>query len=458
MSQQTEDGSEDQPEPNENDVHKASRTTVFNYCSQLGVPFNVKPISTWSANACTQALRALKASDSEVSEFNAWDLTSRREFLKRVVYSYRSHLIHKCSAQSDEFSIDTMRSFLRWKDLTSVNVRPRKRARSPPAVGRTHAEGGSPKKRKPPGKTIPSGQQPSPSKVDILAELQNLRNHVQKLDRERSAAPEDDDYDRAAGGNRIELSAALVERLPPDPVRAELEKREVSAILRDYPPPRQYYLKGGVLSADEKGKLDPKVAEEHLKLGKSIAKYSEIARPLLGLMSSLQTGLDAGDTVVDCSSVLDVCFDTLNLLFHHNSVVEKERRMLQFKDSKVLQSVFQKAPIKSMLNEKELTALSKIAEEQKVIRKIREDARPPKKNLRTRPGGRTQPQPRKPGGNPRPQSGLNFGSGSGQDAFRTPSRGDGRAGKDGFNKRRTTPSNKEPAKRGEHKDSSAQGK
>ena len=109
--------------------------------------------------------------------------------------------------------------------------------------------------------------------------------------------------------------------------------------------------------------------------------------------------------------------------------------MLQFKDSKVLQSVFQKPLVKSMLNSAELASLAKIAEEQKVIRKIRSDANAGKKS---RVGGGRGLQGLR-GGFRSDQSktattagkGFTPGGGRGNGNFRTPGRGNGKGGKGG---------------------------
>ena len=64
------------------------------------------------------------------------------------------------------------------------------------------------------------------------------------------------------------------------------------------------------------------------------------------------------------------CSKRSSFFFTQLGRLEKERRVLQFKDSNVLQSVLRKQPVKPMLNTAELVALAKNVEEQKVIGKV----------------------------------------------------------------------------------------
>ena len=51
----------------------------------------------------------------------------------------------------------------------------------------------------------------------------------------------------------------------------------------------------GELSADEKARLPALVAEEASKLGKIINRYTDVARPLLGLLNVLQQDEETGN-------------------------------------------------------------------------------------------------------------------------------------------------------------------
>jgi hypothetical protein len=402
---------------------KKAADKIKGFAQNLGVPFNKKPLSEWSAEQCEALLLRLHADAEDVKIFNARTLTLRRAQLQDIVKSYRFANINECLRRQGEYTMQWMALSLDWKALTS-DVRPIDVFLTQQIASQEDDELES---QTGTGNPVDGSDGLDAATASLRDELQELRHQLQTLRRERGPAP-DDEEDKAAGGNRIRLPEDLRARLPTDPVRSEMEKFELTSLLRSYPPPLDYYTKGGTLSAEEKAKLDKTSLELHNKLGKYVSRYSEVARPLLGLASMLQQNLNEGVEVTDCEAVLDVVFDTIKILFHHNSAIEKERRALQFKDSAVLQSIFSKQPPKSMLNETELSKLEKIAAQQKVLRDIRKDL-----------NGKKRPRPsdwRKQGGadkksNATTQSGSNFGDrgthrGGRGNQFRNPSKGKGK--------------------------------
>ena len=145
--------------------------------------------------------------------------------------------------------------------------------------------------------------------------------------------------------------------------------------------PSGYTLKAGELSVDEKARLPALVAKEISKLGKIIDRYTDVARPLLGLLNVLQHDTEAGNHLVSISMVRDVTVHALQLLFHHNSKLETERHLVHFKDEKVLQSVFKKSVKKPFFSESEKTRIEAVAAEHKRLRKIKESLHGGKKTM-----------------------------------------------------------------------------
>jgi len=407
---------------------KKARVIVGEYAERLGVPYNIKPMAKYSAEECETLLLKLNASPAEIADFNKDELRFRVARLQTIVKDYRTALIDACLEHQGAFNIHWMNATLDWKVLTS-HVRPLSDFLTQISE-KDKDDAGDESDGESNVRSANGNDETAPPVGALMSQLQELRAQLETLRRERGPPP-DGDEDKPAGGNRIKLPASLLERLPKDPVRAELEKHELTALLRDYPPALDYYTKGGILSTEEKAKLDPKTLEEHNRLGKYVQKFSEIARPLLGLAAQLQSNVDDDVETVPCAPVLTVLLHALNITFHHATSIEKERKTLQFKDSKVLQSVFSKQPVKSMLNASELAKLAEMAAQQKVLRNIREDLLGKK---RSRPS-----EWRKQGGaagnntnnaNKKTQqgsTGLNFGGGRGKgQSFRNPSKGKGK--------------------------------
>ena len=309
--------------------------------AKLALPSHTKAFANLNDDDClTMAIR-FNASEAVVSVLPTLELTSQRWHLKRAMKSMRAAAISACRQGDgvDDFPLTKMKSFITWENLTPADVSSQEQSRD----SRFHGQSLD-------GSTLGDIQSQCSSELASSAEINELkeqlrflREKVTVLSEERGAAPDDDD-DRTAGGRRLVLTSDILERLPDDPVRAELRKPELASILRAYPLPKDYLLKAGELSADEKSKLSPLVLEEITRLGKTINKYFDVARPLLSLANSLQGLLDGGHDTANASEVLDMVFDAVKLLLHHNSKLENERHMAHFKDEKVLQSVFQKKP------------------------------------------------------------------------------------------------------------------
>jgi hypothetical protein len=404
--------------------------------AKLALPSHTKAFANLNDDDClTMAIR-FNASEAVVSVLPTLELTSQRWHLKRAMKSMRAAAISACRQGDgvDDFPLTKMKSFITWENLTPADVSSQEQSRD----SRFHGQSLD-------GSTLGDIQSQCSSELASSAEINELkeqlrflREKVTVLSEERGAAPDDDD-DRTAGGRRLVLTSDILERLPDDPVRAELRKPELASILRAYPLPKDYLLKAGELSADEKSKLSPLVLEEITRLGKTINKYFDVARPLLSLANSLQGLLDGGHDTANASEVLDMVFDAVKLLLHHNSKLENERHMAHFKDEKVLQSVFQKKPAKSFFNDTERVAMAKLAEEQKVIRKIREDVRGGKSSKGIKKGKASFPS-RSQLSTPRasttapPTPGMvggGRGRGTGDKFRRTPHAGKGGKGKGG---------------------------
>jgi len=228
----------------------------------------------------------------------------------------------------------------------------------------------------------------------MLESIKLLSEELKVLKEERSIAPDEDD-DRSAGGRRLNLLPSTLQALPEDPVRAELTKTSLASILRGYPLPNGYILKAGELSVNEKAKLAPLVAEEITKLGKIINRYSDVARPLISLLNTLEEDAASGATLVKTDMVRTVVIHSLELLFHHQSKLENERHLVHFRDEKVLQAAFQKPVKKAFFSEHEMDKLKKLAEEQKQLRKLRENvAQKTIKKARQHQARPQQPAPR----------------------------------------------------------------
>jgi hypothetical protein len=77
-------------------------------------------------------------------------------------------------------------------------------------------------------------------------------------------------------------------------------------------------------------------------------------------------------------------------LFHHQTKLETERHVVHFKDEKVLQAAFQKPVRKPFFSEDEKAKLKALADEQKSLRKIREEASGGVSKSKSRRGGTRQ--------------------------------------------------------------------
>ena len=149
--------------------------------------------------------------------------------------------------------------------------------------------------------------------------------------------------------------------------------------MRLYPLSKDYILKAGELSVDEKAKLLSLVAEEISKLGKIINRFSDVARPLLALLNIIQGDLNERAVLVSATMVRSTVLDELRLLFHQQTKLETERHLVHFRDERVLQAAFQKVPKKAFFSGEEKDKLKVIAEEHKRIRKIKECLKPSNK-------------------------------------------------------------------------------
>lgn len=290
------------------------------------------------------------------------------------------------SLGDDALPLNAMQAFVSWKISTS-DVRPDR------SLDRTSAGVGS---------DTTSDLASSPEIQQLLATVRQLTAEVQVLKDERAIAP-DDDEDRTAGGRRLLLLPEVIELLPKDPVREELTKQTLASILREYPLPRDYILKAGELSVDEKAKLPSLVAEEITKLGKIINRFSDVARPLLALLNTIQGDLNEGATLVSATMVRSTVLDALRLLFHQQTKLETERHLVHFRDERVLQAAFQKAPKKAFFSGEEKDRLKAIAEEHKRTRKMKECLKPSHKIKKAPRPQLARPTSDKPQGPPRQQ-------------------------------------------------------
>lgn len=309
-----------------------------------------------------------------------------RWYVKRNFILIRDAAVAACLGD-DVLPLNAMQAFVSWKVSTS-DVRPDR------PVDRTLVGGGS---------DTTSDLASSPEIQQLLATVRQLTAEVQVLKDERSMAP-DDDEDRTAGGRRLLLLPEVIELLPKDPVREELTKQALASILREYPLPRDYILKAGELSVDEKAKLPSLVAEEITKLGKIINRFSDVARPLLALLNTIQGDLNEGASLVSATMVRSTILDALRLLFHQQTRLETERHLVHFRDERVLQAAFQKAPKKAFFSGEEKARLQAIAEEHKRTRKMKECLKPSNKIKKAPRPQHARPTSDKPQGPARQQA------------------------------------------------------
>ena len=248
--------------------------------------------------------------------------------VQKNFFHNRNAAVAAFQSADNSLSLSSIQELLSWKDLTSVNV-------SDGTTGGTSVHGRSLDGTMEVGSETTSDLASSPEIQQLIATMQLLQEKLRVLEEEKALAP-DEDEDRSAGGRRLPLLPAVLNLLPLDPVREELTKTTLASILRMYPLPSGYTLKAGELSVDEKARLPALVAEEISKLGKIINRYTDVARPLLGLLNVLQHDTEAGNHLVSIPMVRDVTVHALQLLFHHNSKLETERHLVHFKDEKVL--------------------------------------------------------------------------------------------------------------------------
>ena len=309
-----------------------------------------------------------------------------RWYVKRNFILIREAAVAACLGD-DDLPLSAMQAFVTWKVSTS-DVRPDR------PLDRTLVGGGS---------DTTSDLASSPEIQQLLATVRQLTDEVKVLKEERSMAP-DEDEDRTAGGRRLLLLPEVIELLPTDPVREELTKQKLASILREYPLPKDYILKAGELSVDEKAKLPSLVAEEISKLGKIINRFSDVARPLLALLNIIQGDLNEGAALVSATMVRSTVLDALRLLFHQQTKLETERHLVHFRDERVLQAAFQKAPKKAFFSGEEKDKLKAIAEEHKRLRKIKECLKPSNKIKKAPRPQPARPTSDKPSGAPRQQA------------------------------------------------------
>jgi hypothetical protein len=369
---------------------KAARLHVRSLFERLSLPTSAKRISVLSVDDLKATAVRYNAPAEVMSRLENVSHDTLHEQVRKNFFHNRNTAVAAFLAADDSLSLSSIQGLLSWKDLTSVNV----------TVGSADDAGVH-------GRSLDGSLEASSSATSELAsspEIQQLLHTMQLmqeklriLEEEKALAP-DDDEDRSAGGRRIELLPAVLNLLPLDPVREELTKPSLASILRSYPLPSGYILKAGELSVDEKARLPALVAEEITKLGKIINRYTDVARPLLGLLNVLEQDSEAGSKLVSIAMVRSVVVHTLQLLFHHNSKLETERHLVHFKDEKVLQSVFQKAVRKPFFSDAEKAKLEAVAAEHKRLRKIKESLHGGKKTIKKKqqrpaPPLRARPSP-----------------------------------------------------------------
>ena len=243
------------------------------------------------------------------------------------------------------------------------------------------------------------------SSLDSAAatELADLRKKVTALMEERDIPL--DDEDRTAGGRRLLLSERNLRVLPSDILRHELHKGELAKLLREYPLPKDLRLRGGVLSVIERAKLSASQRVEHDALGATIANSCSVLRPLLALLEFTENHENA-EAHQHFEEIRPFVLAAFDLVFHHNSILERKRRELMFADQPALQQVFAIKPIaRSMLNSSEQDRIDVIYETEKHSHKLQQFLKPKStagtinktakksRGFRTSYGTRTQPAP-----------------------------------------------------------------
>ena len=367
---------------------KLARRTVFANFERLALPTSARGLSQWTREELLDvAVRyncppaAYEVLETKAENQVRWHVSKNFHLIRRAaIAAFRSG--------GNALPLSSMQALLSWQDLTSTSV-----SRESAPVGRVHDHPESDSLDA--GTAASSELASSPEIQQMLASIKLLSEELRVLKEERAIAPDEDD-DRSAGGRRLTLLPSTLQALPADPVRAELTKTNLASILREYPLPNGYILKAGELSVNEKAKLAPLVAEEITKLGKIINRYTDVARPLISLLNVLEADAAAGATLVKADMVRAVVIHTLELLFHHQSKLN-ERHLVHFKDEKILQAAFQKPVKKAFFSEGEMEKLKKLAEEQKQLRKLRENvAQKTIKKSRQQPARQRQPAPRGP--------------------------------------------------------------
>jgi hypothetical protein len=206
-------------------------------------------------------------------------------------------------------------------------------------------------------------------------ELADLRQKVNALLEEREI-PLDGDDDRSAGGRRLVLTDRTLALLPDDIFRRELQKGELSKILRSYPLPQDLRLRSGVLTMIERAKLSASQRVEHDALGSTISDYSSILRPLLALLEFT----DHHESAVAHAFFEEIrpfVLAAFSLLFHQNSIRERKRRELMFADQPALQQVFAIKPTsRPMLSSPEQRRIDAIYETEKHSQKLQQFLKP----------------------------------------------------------------------------------
>ena len=368
------DGTSMETEPPEVDQEKLAARHITSCFERLGLPTRASDLDEFSLDELLVTATRYGADSDTVQQLSKKSLTVLRFRVRKNFLRNRKSCINAFREGNNELSLPGMQSLLTWqavtaKSATNGNAQPSGRGLHPSDGGSSSGGGDN---------FSNEGSQPdidaaSPAIQKVLDELRLLKEKLQVVEEERAIAP-DDDEDRSAGGRRLALLPSVRLWLPEDPVRMELAKASLASILRQYPLPRDYSLKAGELSLFEKAKLQPTVAEEISKLGKIINRYADVARPLLALLNTLQGDEDDGLNLVSLPMVRATVQHTLQLLFHHQSKLEVERHLLHFKDEQVLQAAFKRPAKKPFFSEADKVRLKALADEQKSLRKIREDA------------------------------------------------------------------------------------
>ena len=394
---------------------KAARLHVRVLFERLSLPTSSKSISTFSVKDLLDTAVRYKAPADMMSKLEKLSDDQLCWHVQKNFFHNRNAAVAAFQFADNFLSLSSIQELLSWKDLTSVNV-------SDGTSGGTSVHGRSLDGTLEGGSETTSDLASSPEIQQLMANMQLLQEKLRVLEEEKALAP-DEDEDRTAGGRRVELLPAVFNLLPVDPVREELTKTTLASILRQYPLPSGYTLKAGELSVDEKARLPALVAEEISKLGKIINRYTDVARPLLGLLNVLQQDEEVGNHLVSIPMVRDVTLHALQLLFHHNSKLETERHLVHFKDEKVLQSVFQKSVKKPFFSETEKNKIEAVAAEHKRLRKIKESLHGGKKTIKKK---QPRPTPRSGARAPPESTSVQGGFDKGKNRHSKPAGGKGR--------------------------------